>query len=373
MSVLGTLSAMAMISQDFGDFASNRATGRWSRTQRAVLQILHQALSLVMSQQASREAAFPLLLAIFFTSFPSLAHDSEIQLKAIIETLEGSPGRRQNSGTGGRSGQILDIAVALTCSVAHCCGRATSRPSSQYFAELCKLVDRLGVPCFARLRADGAFFLAQKTDDLRDLVFAETSTGALVSKDRSLDASGGSEETFAGFRWEEGISEWIAVSPVARRRNGITPAELVVPRQSSRHRYGSLNVQRDQSEMSMTAGAGEETSSLMSVARAASRPDGVQVNRRQAGKRQRTEEHDHSSQSEDARATTDGIDELSMCQENRSRTLGKSRLRSHAALRLRNQCRRTTRSGEIGPRIVLAELCSRVNSTGHGDEDELGL
>ncbi|KAK1595197.1 uncharacterized protein LY79DRAFT_588630 [Colletotrichum navitas] len=373
MSVLGALSAMAMISQDFGDVASSRVTGRGSRTQRIVLQILYQALRLVRSQHASREAVSPLLLAIFFTSFPGPAHDSAIQLKAIIDTLEGGLGQRQNLGGGRRGSQILDIAVALTCSVAHCCGRATSRPSSQYFAELCRLVDRLGVQCFARLRADGAFFLAQKTDDLRDLVFAETLTRALTSKDHSVDANSGSEETFAGFRWEEGISEWIAVSPVARRRNGIVPAQFVVPRRSSRHRYGSFGDQRDHSELDMTAGAAEEIRPLMAMAKAASEPDGIQVDRRQAGKRPRGEKHDHGSQSREARATTEGIDELSMCQENRPRTLGKSQLRNHTMARLRNQCRRATRSGETGPRMVLAELCGRANPTGHGDEDELGF
>ncbi|KAK1968077.1 hypothetical protein LY78DRAFT_701792 [Colletotrichum sublineola] len=364
---------MAMVSQDFGNVTSSRVTGRWSRTQRVVLQVLYQALRLVRGQHASREAASPLLLAIFFTSFPGPAHDSAIQLKAIIETLEGSLGQRQNSGMGVKSGQMLDIAVALTCSVAQCCGRATSRPSSQYFAELCRLVDQLGAPCFARLRADGAFFLAQKTDDLRDLAFAETLTGGLTGKDRSVDAKSCSEETFAGFRWEEGISEWIAVSPVARRRNGIAPAEVAVPRRSSRRRYGSLDVQRGQSELDMTAEAAEGTRCLMAIAKAASEPDKTQVDWRQARKRQRAEEHDHSSQSGDVQATTDGIDELSMCQENQPWTLSKSRLRSHAIVRLRNQCRRAARSGETVPRMVLTQLRSRVNLTGHGDEDELGL
>ncbi|KAK1973340.1 hypothetical protein LZ30DRAFT_611137 [Colletotrichum cereale] len=373
MSVLGALSAMAMISQDFGDVASSRVTGRWGRTQRLVLQILYQALKLVRSQHASREAASPLLLAIYFTSFPGQAYDSAVQLKANIETLKGSLTQGQNPGTGGRSGQILDMAVALTCSVAHCCGRATSRPSSQYFAELCRLLDRLRLPCFATLRADGAFFLAQKTDDLRDLLFAETLTGALIGKDRAVGANSGSEETFAGFRWEEGISEWIATSPVARRRMDIAPTEVAAPRRSSRHRNGSLDVQLDQSEPDMTAGAAEETGPLMAKAKAVSEPDRIQVGRRLAGKRPRTEEHDHRSRSGDAPATTDGIDELSMCQENRPRSLGKSRLRYHAIVGLRNQCRRAARSGETGPRMVLAELGRRLNPTDHGDADELGL
>ncbi|KAK2062489.1 hypothetical protein LY76DRAFT_613574 [Colletotrichum caudatum] len=369
MSVLGALSAMAMISQDFGDVASGRVAGRWSRTQRIVLQILYQALRLVRSQHASREATSPLLLAIFFTSFPDPTQDSVVQLKATIETLEGSLGQRQNSGAGGKSGQILDIAVALTCSVAQCCSRATSRPSSQYFARLCRLVDQLGVPCFARLRAEGAFFLAQKTNDLRDLVFAETSTGASTNKDRSADANSGSEETFTGFRWEEGISEWIAVSPVARRRNGIAPADVVVPRRSSRHRCGSLDDQWDQSELDMTRTTVKETGPSMRIDEAASEPDGLQVDRRQAGKRSRAEAHDHGNQSGDARAT-EGIDELSLCQENRPRALGKSNLTMGI---LQSQCRRATRSSEAGPRMVLAELFSRVNPAGHRDEDELGL
>ncbi|KZL86253.1 hypothetical protein CI238_10480 [Colletotrichum incanum] len=373
MSVLGALSAMAMISHGFGDAKNSRNTGQRSRTQRVVLHILYQALGLVRSQRASREAVYPLLLAIFFSSFPGPAHDVVTQLETAIESLEGSLGQRRISGTCGKLGQLLDVTVALTCSIAHCCGRATARPSNQYFAELCKLVDQLGAPCFTTLRADGAFYLAQKTDDLRDLVFAETLTGALIGKERAVIAHSGSEETFfAGFRWEQGISEWIAVSPVARRRN-VARMEVTGPRRSSRHRNGTADVQLDRPCMETTAGATDKTGPSVAIAKTASELDGSQAGQRLAGRRQRAQ-GDHGSRSEDARATMDGIDELSMCQENRPQALGKSRLGSQAmGVGLRNRCRRVTRSGETGPRMVLAELCSRGNPTGHGDEDELGL
>ncbi|GKT87994.1 hypothetical protein Ct61P_05844 [Colletotrichum tofieldiae] len=371
MSVLGALSAMAMVSHGFGDAADSRNTGQRSRTQRVVLQILYQALGLVRSQRASKEAAYPLLLAIFFSSFPGPAHDGVTQLEAAIESLEDSLGQRRISGTHGNLGQLLDVTVALTCSIAHCCGRATTRPSNQYFADLCKLVDQLGAPCFTTLRADGAFFLAQKTDDLRDLVFAETLTGALMGKDRAVIAHSGSEETFfAGFRWEQGISEWIAVSPVARRRNAVRRAEVAVPRRSSRHRNGTAD---DRPCLETTAGATDETGPLMAIAKTASEPDGNQVDQQLAGRRQRPQ-GDHGSRSGDARATMDSIDELSICQENRPQALGKSQLGSKAmGVGLWNRCRRVTRRGETGPRMVLAELCSKGNPTGHGDEDELGL
>ncbi|GKT43757.1 uncharacterized protein ColSpa_03938 [Colletotrichum spaethianum] len=375
MSVLGALSAMAMISHGFGDATTSRKSVRWSRTQRVVLQIFYQALELVRSQRASREAAYPLLLAIFFSSSPGPAHDSATQLETAIESLEVSFGQRRTSGTGGKSGPLLDVAVALTCSIAHSCGRATAQPSSQYFAELCKLVDQLGTPNFATLRAEGAFCLAQKTDDLRDLVFAETMTGALIGKDRAVISHSVSEEAlFAGFRWEEGISEWIAVSPVARRQNVIAQAEVAVPRRSSRRRDDKVDVQLARPGLATTAGAADETGPLVAIAQTVSEPDGNQVDRRLAGRRRKAQEGNHGSKSGDVRATMEGIDELSMCQENQPQAPDKSRLGSKViGIGLRNRCRRVTRSSETGPRMVLAELCSRGNPTGHGDEDELGL
>ncbi|KAJ0167745.1 hypothetical protein CTA2_440 [Colletotrichum tanaceti] len=376
MSVLGALSAMAMISQDFGNTTNTRETGRRTRTQKAVLHIFYLALGVVRGQRARSEAAYPLLLAIFLSVLAGPAHESATQLKIAVENFGDDLGQRRTSCTGGNTRQLLDVTVALACSIAHCCGRATAQQSNQYFAEICKLVDQLGVTCFVTLRADGAFFLAQKTDDLRDLVFAEASTGALAGKDRAVMACEGSGNTFfAGFQWEEGISEWIAVSPAARQRNMIAREEVVAPRRSARHRQGDTNAQLNQFGLETTTAATDKGGPLVAVAPTAGDSDDNQVDQRLAWRKQRPQKEYHGS-SGDARAAMDGIDELSICQENRPWVMGKSRLgRQTIGIGQRKQCRRIARSVETGPREALDELCtnSRSTLTGHGDEDELGL
>ncbi|KAJ6439991.1 hypothetical protein O9K51_07882 [Purpureocillium lavendulum] len=82
------------------------------------------------------------------------------------------------------------------------------------------------------LQKDVAFLLAQRTKDLRDLAFAESLRG-------SRDLASG-KTMFSGWRWEEGISEWVL--PSSETNN--TPNEC--PRQALRQlpncsRSGSQN------------------------------------------------------------------------------------------------------------------------------------
>ncbi|EFX06099.1 hypothetical protein CMQ_4168 [Grosmannia clavigera kw1407] len=154
--------------------------------------------------------------------------------------------------------QLYDATITLVASVAQSCGRGAAattdaKPARVYLAQLCSSVTgRLG-SCFSplnardvsakRMHADGAFLLASRTNDLRDLAFAE-SLGVAKAQRRpqrcGLDDSFDSVETspeavvsappaavsptalFAGYRWEEGISEWVIASPEPERRTLVT-------------------------------------------------------------------------------------------------------------------------------------------------------
>ncbi|KAL2878658.1 hypothetical protein SGCOL_006128 [Colletotrichum sp. CLE4] len=369
---------MAMISQDFGSDAPSTSASHRSRTQRVVVHILHQALRLVRSRVGSKEAAYPLLLALFLSSSPKAAHDAtRLRLKAAIDSfgLGLSLGRASNIGNNNNS-QLLDITVDITCSVAHCCGRATGQPSNSYFAKLCEVVDTLDTPGFASLRGNGAFVLAQKTDDLRDLVFAETLKEDFTENDRMVAANG----NFSGFRWEEGISEWIATSPLARRQEHSTRGALP-RRRSGRHSTGKddVRVLADRSEPDPTTEATDKTGPVITASPGPTGDIGDQVGRRLAGKRKRAQSEDHGSRKRDSGAGIDGIDgldELGMGPENWPRVLGKSGLGSHVAgARKRDGCRRVIRSSETWSRKVLADLGGQttLNDCGLNDEDELGI
>ncbi|OHF00581.1 hypothetical protein CORC01_04120 [Colletotrichum orchidophilum] len=364
---------MAMISQDFGGTTNDAYGCQKSRVQRAVVHILHQALRLLRNRVGSKEAAYPLLLALFLSSSPKAAHEAtRIRLKAAIDGFGNGMGLGRVSNTSNDDSHLLDITVDLTCSIAHCCGRATGQPSHPYFAKVCELVDKLETQRFASLRADGAFLLAQKTDDLRDLVFAETLKDNLAEKDNVAVAQG----DFAGFRWEHGISEWIAVSPVARRQDALTRG-TVQRRRSGRHAKGidDVRVLADQSGSDPTREGIEKSGSLVArPATAAIEPGGDQLGKRPAGKRKRAQSEDHGSGKQDSRAGIDGIDELGMGLENWPRVLGKSQLGSRVAgSRKRDGCRRVIRSSEIRSRKILAGLSVQAIANGCSDEDELGI
>ncbi|KAF7561890.1 hypothetical protein G7046_g2258 [Stylonectria norvegica] len=104
-------------------------------------------------------------------------------------------------------------ALLLACSMAQCRGRACGAPCHDMLSEICNMADDLAFPDWFRrgLRTDGAFVLAHKTKDLRDLAFAERLPAT---------ATGSCSTIFSGWRWEEGISEWVLPSPAPKARSG---------------------------------------------------------------------------------------------------------------------------------------------------------
>ncbi|OAA55001.1 hypothetical protein SPI_08505 [Niveomyces insectorum RCEF 264] len=163
-----------------------------------------------------------------------------------------------------------DATVTLIASIAENCGRgaATARvptttaaaaaagaSARDYLTRLCAHVASRMAGCFVedgaenavfrtRLLADAAFLLANRTNDLRDLAFAErlacgpsphprqrqqvarpnmlpspASTATTTTTTTTPQASPGRvappTALFSGYRWEEGISEWVVVGPAS--------------------------------------------------------------------------------------------------------------------------------------------------------------
>ncbi|GKU01833.1 hypothetical protein FLAG1_07017 [Fusarium langsethiae] len=104
--------------------------------------------------------------------------------------------------------------LLLACSVAQYRGQTCRLPCHDILSEIRTLFGELGLPNWFQngLVSDGAFVLAQRTRDLRDVAFAER-----------LSAAGkGTLETstiFSGWCWEEGIGEWVLPSPGQKQRS----------------------------------------------------------------------------------------------------------------------------------------------------------
>lgn len=103
--------------------------------------------------------------------------------------------------------------LLLACSVAQHRGQASGLPCHDILSEIRTSLNGLGLPNWFQngLVSDGAFVLAQKTRDLRDVAFAERFP---VAGKGTLEAS----TIFSGWRWEEGIGEWVLPSPGQERR-----------------------------------------------------------------------------------------------------------------------------------------------------------
>ncbi|KAM6486288.1 hypothetical protein HDV62DRAFT_378418 [Trichoderma sp. SZMC 28011] len=110
--------------------------------------------------------------------------------------------------TNTNNGAQYQHTVILLCTVIQCRRRSSTASSQEILSDVysclsCrKLPDWLG----HGLQKDVAFMLAQKTEDLRDLTFAESLP---VTKSANTRLS----SIFSGWRWEEGISEWVLPSP----------------------------------------------------------------------------------------------------------------------------------------------------------------
>lgn len=169
-------------------------------------------------------------------------------------------------------GQLYDATVAFVTSVAENCGRGSEatfsgtpvsqtyllKLSAQIASYLSSESDHNSVTTLtSRLQTDAAFLFASRTNDVHDLVFAESISRKSVQVDEhhlppcrsqtfvSTDAlSLVSFKTrplpptalFDGYRWEEGISEWVVSTPRplstrSAQKSNLRPArksELVV-------------------------------------------------------------------------------------------------------------------------------------------------
>lgn len=100
--------------------------------------------------------------------------------------------------------QVYEGTVSMMCSIAHCCGRGASLPSHHYVSELRDLLDSMGLPDqpFKKIETAAAFSLAERTNDLRDLAYAET----LRTSQQGGITPTPKKSVFSGYHWEESIS-----------------------------------------------------------------------------------------------------------------------------------------------------------------------
>ncbi|KAI0971741.1 hypothetical protein F4678DRAFT_431733 [Xylaria arbuscula] len=157
-----------------------------------------------------------LYLALFLSSAQDQGERIDARVKSILEKLSTKDIRMQNH---------YDNIAWLVASIARACGRATSVASHQcldgFFGRMESL--RLDQNLLDKLKAAAAFLIAQQTNNVKDLLYAESLHPQVRLGSGATDQQPQSDNTiFTGYRWEETIGEWVTVSPVLNKRRAPT-------------------------------------------------------------------------------------------------------------------------------------------------------
>ncbi|CAN8096537.1 unnamed protein product [Discula destructiva] len=130
--------------------------------------------------------------------------------------------------------QHYEAVTFLICSLASCCARGTAEPPHYYLTKLFRQLDAQASAEEGdswKLRVDCAFFLAERTNDMRDLAFAESCSSAASpqSKSASTTPRKTSISSETGFRWDGDISEWVTATPAPDSRRKSAQTEYSSP------------------------------------------------------------------------------------------------------------------------------------------------
>ncbi|KAK2604532.1 hypothetical protein N8I77_007453 [Diaporthe amygdali] len=211
ISAMTAISTLSILGQEArGSSTSEISQTRRSSASQKVKYILHRCMFELRKTRKPSWPATTLNLAAFYTNTSSSSPKSTDISGALVQTICSQESRE--------SRQHYEAVAALIGSIAQCCGRGSTQPSHYYLTKLCDQLElELSPECPPKtLRMDCAFILAERTNDLRDLAFAE-----------SLDAAGCTQEVLptprrksasSSYRWDEDICEWITVTPAPMQR-----------------------------------------------------------------------------------------------------------------------------------------------------------
>lgn len=161
-----------------------------------------------------------LYLALFLSSGHNQGEKIGSYVRASIEKLSPTVATKDI-----RTSHHYDSIAWLIASIARACSRGTSIASRQYLDGLFKRLEGLD---FSRhlldtLKAASAFSIAQQTNNVRDLIYAESlHSHSQSSPDAATSNQQNDGTLFTGYRWDETIGEWVTVSPVANKRRSLT-------------------------------------------------------------------------------------------------------------------------------------------------------
>ncbi|KAK6063680.1 hypothetical protein SCUP234_13304 [Seiridium cupressi] len=216
-SALSVLSSMRRLNQDELLTGCRSNSERIERIGRGLAFVFNACLMETRSWKGRRGRPRDLLcLATFLSSPESQGERIDASVARIIKLM-----REKRTGELCPTRQSDNDIYSLIAAVARICGRGTSQASRYYLLTFCKQLGRLdlGAEVLEDIKQGGAFFLAQQSNDLRDLLYAEKLVTASVDHSSGQTCLPGKPTLFEGYRWDETISEWVTVSPAAEKKS----------------------------------------------------------------------------------------------------------------------------------------------------------
>ncbi|KAH8653474.1 hypothetical protein BX600DRAFT_80016 [Xylariales sp. PMI_506] len=224
--VLASLCAMKRLGEDQINlgFDLSSKLDKVARISRCLDYVLSMSIAEIECKRGRRNKLGDLLyLASFFSS--AATPDGRLSVR-ILKSIE--LGYREQLSIGcpssARIRKLYDMMIAFISSIAHLYSRGTSKTPHGCLKELCQQLEALGLPneVVENINRAGAFFLAQQTNDLRDVMYAEQLAGGFGTDPASNSGgdrvTGVADTLWSGYRWEASIGEWVTVSPVAERK-----------------------------------------------------------------------------------------------------------------------------------------------------------
>ncbi|KAE9379264.1 hypothetical protein N431DRAFT_434261 [Stipitochalara longipes BDJ] len=233
-SLLTILSSVVILSKGVELSSPLRELG-FSHDYKHVSGLLRGCLAGKSHSNIARSDLNPLLLmANLFVN--DAERDSSGFCDSLLHCLLRQLGRQYHDSLA--SSQVYLRVVDFICLVALCCGRGTSTSGFEHLQLLHLLIESVvgdieRGSVFKGLIVDSAFAFAQKVPDRQHIDYATIIDQKFCARRFGDDENdplrliGNSKESRTGFRWEEGIGEWVTATPaIAIARRSIAEASL---------------------------------------------------------------------------------------------------------------------------------------------------
>ncbi|UKZ52283.1 hypothetical protein TrVGV298_006058 [Trichoderma virens] len=175
---------------------------------RRLFYVLECSISLIARYRSRKSPPDNASFLLVFARYLAVTNSSLASSAFKRRAAEDFENMAHKIDTGTNNGLQYQHTVILLCTVIQCRRRSSTASTQEILSDVCSSLSRRKLPNWLgrEFQKDVAFMLAQKTEDLRDLTFAE-------SLPVTNPANAKFSTIFSGWRWEEGISEWVLPSP----------------------------------------------------------------------------------------------------------------------------------------------------------------